>query len=116
MFNPDPSLPYGFCENCARSLLTEQDAEEHMSSTAKTVEGYKSHRIRITNPTRRSRICNAVHRETDRFKTYIYDGFDTMIWWISAGHATLAEVEQGLIDNCNSEALEEWKDYYDNNS
>ncbi len=64
-FDVDEAAPYGSCSNCPAELATEADARSHMDATLAASEDDRSHSIRVTNPSRPSRIKREVQNLVD---------------------------------------------------
>lgn len=54
-FDQIPDEPYASCTTCSGTFDTKDDSQAHMLSTAKD-SGGRSHRVRISNPSRPERI------------------------------------------------------------
>lgn len=60
-FDADEDAPYATCATCDEKLSAKADARTHLDATLGQSSG-RSHRIRITNPTRAERIEHEIER------------------------------------------------------
>lgn len=86
-FNPDPDKDYGICKNCGVSLKTQDDTSAHLVASR--------HTVRITNPSRASRIRDEVDWITGSHA--LYDAIDELWELVADSDATEDEITDSII-------------------
>lgn len=89
-FDPEEGAPHGTCVTCGRVLDTETDVRAHLDETL--TEGH-SHRVRIGNPSRPSRIEAALESLIDHA---IDDVMDDIQKLVDDGQLTAEEAQVAL--------------------
>lgn len=101
-FDPDPGKPFGQCSSCSLVIETEDDSRRHMQETfEKTETSARSHSIRITNPSRASRIRSRMESLVEDAIERAMENIDRLVQ-----REDITEAEA-------TEALRMWPDFAD---
>ena len=104
-FDPEQDVQYGHCLSCPERFATQEDADEHLSSSFDQDRG-KSHRIRITNRARSERIRTEIVSIVDDALTTAVEKVAELV---DQGHITQEEAEHAVR---NSELADAWDEYH----
>lgn len=108
-FDPIPGEDYGTCSTCGISVTTQADANSHMSETfeeAKAKGGSKGHGIRVTNPSRESRIEKEVRWLVEEALNRAMEEADDLV---ERGHASADEIREAF--GWYSDFSDAWDEY-----
>jgi len=102
-FDPDPDRPYATCTQCPEVMQDETAMRAHFKAT---MQGGRSHRVSITNPTRTERIEQELDRIADDALYEFTNGLDELIL---SGDVTEAEIDAAVI-TVTRDFADAWKD------
>jgi len=88
-----PVPNYGKCRTCGLELLTKKTARAHMTDTANSIDGNRSHTVTVLNSPREDMVKTDILMRID---DAVADLVEELMGLVECGTYTDAEVESGL--------------------
>lgn len=80
-YNPldrNPESPYAHCNDCELVAQTPEDSSAHLNATFESGGKGRSHQMRVTNPTRKERLCQQIDSEIEDALAELVDELFTL--------------------------------------
>jgi len=89
----EPVPNYGKCKTCGLELLTKETARAHMSDTANSIDGTRSHTVNVLHPPREDTVKTDIRMRIDEA---VAELVEELMGQVEDGTYTDAQVRSGL--------------------